>query len=77
MGVPFTDDAETLPLAEAYAEDYLAQFRDNEPEKVASFPNHTRSRATHERYPGEWRVKKLQRLKQEWDPKGVFPQDFS
>ncbi|KAL1865769.1 hypothetical protein Plec18167_009311 [Paecilomyces lecythidis] len=74
MAVPFTDDAASFPLAEKYAEDFLEYL--HESEKIASFPNHTRSRGAHERYPGEWRVKKLQRLKQEWDPAGVFPLDF-
>lgn len=77
MAFPFTDDAETFPLAEDHARKFLEYVREEDPEKIASFPNHTRERPAHERYPGAWRLERLRALKREWDPKGVFPQDFS
>jgi hypothetical protein len=53
----------------------MSQADQKEDEK-ALFPNHTRDMSLEQRYRGEERRERLAKLKNIWDPEGVFTSQF-
>ena len=65
-------DAANRAKVDEYSDRYIAIMRGVDRSEFADFQNGTRTGPIELRYRGEERLEKLQRLKQEWDPKGVF-----
>ncbi|OJK03453.1 hypothetical protein ASPACDRAFT_49637 [Aspergillus aculeatus ATCC 16872] len=65
-------DAASRGKVDSYNEQCIAIMRGSDESRFVDFQNGTRIGPIERRYRGEARLKKLRRLKREWDPEGVF-----
>lgn len=66
-------DIESGKAAAEFGEKFIYFCQEDQSESAkALFPNHTRIHSLEQRYRGEGRLNKLKKLKEIWDPEGVF-----